>query len=213
MASDKFDARSPEDVQGLVLAHPLAWVVSTGADRPPSTLLPIRPQFDAEGRITHLIGHFARSNPQVAHLRREPLASILFLGPHGYISPSWFADRTQAPTWNYASAEFRVKIEFLEDDAELEAILRDLVAAVESGRANAWTLEDMGERYSQLSRRIIAFRAPVQLERAKFKLGQDERDDVYADIRRGLIDAGREDLLAWMDRFNAERSTIESCQE
>lgn len=205
MPADKYAARSPDDVARLVLENPLAWIVS-GAAAPQSTLLPLRPRFGEDGRITHLIGHFARGNPQVRALQRQPEASILFLGPHGYVSPSWFADRTQAPTWNYASAEFRVEIEFLDDPASLEAVLRDLVGAMEAGRPNAWTIEDMGARYLELAPRIVAFQAAVTHERAAFKLGQDERDDVYADIRRRLSGETSQDaLLAWMERFNSGR--------
>lgn len=205
MPADKYAARSPEDVAQLVLENPLAWVVS-GAAPPRSTLLPLRPRFGDDGRITHLIGHFARGNPQVRELQRQPEASILFLGPHGYISPSWFDDRTQAPTWNYASAEFKAEIDFVDDPESLEAVLRDLVGAMEAGRPSAWTMEEMGARYRELAPRIIAFRAAVTHERATFKLGQDERSDVYSDIRRGLSAAdGHEELLAWMERFNSGR--------
>ena len=207
MHKDKYAARSPEDVARLVLENPLAWIVSGTDGAPSSTLLPLRPRFGGDGEITHLIGHFARGNPQVRELQREARASILFRGPQGYISPSWFADRTQAPTWNYASAEFRVEIGFRDDPGVLEGDLRDLVAAMEAGRAGAWGIEDMGERYGRLAPRIIAFEAAVLEVRAAFKLGQDERDDVYADIRRGLSAAGRDQLLAWMERFNSGRPT------
>lgn len=207
MPNDRYAARSPEDVARLVLEYPLAWIVSSATGTPSSTLLPLRPRFADDGRITHLIGHFARRNPQVRQLQRHAEASILFLGPQGYISPSWFADRTQAPTWNYASAEFRVEIEFRDEPGVLEVDLRDLTAAMEAGRADAWSVEDMGERYHQLAPRIIPFEAAVREVRAAFKLGQDERDDVYGDILRGLSALGQDELLAWMQRFNFGRPT------
>ena len=37
-----------------------------------------------------------------------------------------------------------------------------------------------------MKRAIIAFRAPIVSIEAKFKLGQDERDEVYSDIVAGL---------------------------
>src|SRR3989454_12436337 len=92
---------------------------------PRATLLPMLP-VEVDGRLERLMGHFARSNPQVQLLQAQPRALILFLGVHGYISPSWTADRTQAPTWNYASAQFDTDIEFFEDPAAIEAHLRDL---------------------------------------------------------------------------------------
>ncbi len=210
MTANKYGARSPGDVARLVLENPLAWIVSSVGSGPRSTLLPLRPCFGDDGRITRLLGHFARGNPQVPQLKHRPEASILFLGPQGYISPSWYADRTQAPTWNYASVEFTVEIEFHDDPERLEAVLRDLGDAMEAGRPDAWSIEDMGDRYHQLAPRVVAFDAVVREERAKFKLGQDERDDVYADIRRALSRRERDgELLAWMERFNSARPPAE----
>ncbi len=206
MPTDKYAPRSPEDVARLVLENPLAWIVSGSPGPARSTLLPLRPRFGDDGRITHLLGHYSRGNPQVPELKRQPEATILFLGPQGYLSPSWYADRTQAPTWNYASVEFRVEIEFRDDPESLEYVLRDLGDAMEAGRPNPWRIEDMGDRYHGLAQRIIAFHAAVREERPKFKLGQDERDDVYADIRRALSASDRDgELLAWMERFNPGR--------
>ena len=185
--------------------HPLAWVVSVATGEPRATLLPMLP-VEVDGRLERLMGHFARSNPQVQLLQAQPRALILFLGVHGYISPSWMADRTQAPTWNYASAQFDTDIEFFEDPAAIEAHLRDLVTTMEAGRPNRWTIEDMGARYRSLARRVIGFTARIRATRAKFKLGQDERDDVFSDIVRGLESQGASELLAWMLAFNQQRA-------
>jgi len=195
---------APHDVgqiADLVRAYPLAWLVSPLSDVA-ATALPLRPVLDADGRIEALLGHFARGNPQVEALKADPRARVLMVGPSGYISPSWMADRSQAPTWNYASVEFRVEVDFTDDEASLRTVLDDLIGAMEAGRPGAWAAADMGERYGLLSRRIIAFRARVIEQRAVFKLGQDERDDVYADILAGL---GSGDLADWMKRLNAGR--------
>jgi transcriptional regulator len=201
LTHDPFAARSPRDIADLVLDHPLAWVTSAGEAGPEATLLPIRPVFGSAGEIVRLDGHLARRNPQVEAMRRDPRALILFLGPNGYLSPSWLADRSQAPTWNYASTQFLCRLELFEDEPSLQAHLRDLVGAHEAGRPMAWNLDETGERYHRLVRGIIGFRAEVLETRAKFKLGQDERDDVFADMMTGLGANGGEALAGWMDRF------------
>lgn len=194
-----FAARSPQDVTRLVTAHPLAWVVSDG---PHATLLPLRATLADDGSIVGLRGHFARANPQVAALRAKPGALLLFLGPHGYISPSWMEDRTQAPTWNYASAQFQVELDFFEEQGALEELLRDLIGAMEQGRARPWHEKEMGARYEKLARGIIGFDARILSAHAKFKLGQDERRDVFADITAALAqDPASADLLQWMRDF------------
>ena len=203
MSHDLFAPQSQEDIERLILEYPLAWVVSPGADVR-ATLLPLQAVKDA-ARMTGLIGHFARSNPQVQLLQREPRALVLFLGAQAYISPSWMTDRTRAPTWNYVSAQFIVDIEFFEKPAEIEAHLRTLVGTMESGRSAAWTIEDMGARYRTLSSRVIGFIAHLRETRAKFKLGQDEPDGVFGDIMLGLERENSAELLEWMRAYNSMR--------
>lgn len=210
---DRFAARSSADVLRLVRQQPLAWVVSgtAGTDTYRSTLLPILAETDADGRVVHLVGHFARSNDQSKLLMLDPRAVMLFLGTNGYISPSWMQDKTQAPTWNYASAQFSVDVEFFEQPHEIEAHLRELVDTMEgqarrAANSTAWKVDDMGARYASLAQRVIGFRARVRDVRAKFKLGQDERDDVFGDIMTGLAeDGGSAELRAWMRDFNPGR--------
>lgn len=213
---DRFAPRSNDDLSTLVQQQPLAWVVSgsAAADNFRATLLPILVEREADGRIARLVGHFARSNDQYKLLMQDPKAVMLVLGTNGYISPSWMQDKTQAPTWNYASAQFFVDVEFFEQPEAIEAHLRELVQTMEgqTTRATAvpaWQVDDMGARYASLASRVIGFRATVRNVRAKFKLGQDERDDVFRDIVVGLnhgqnVDEGAE-LKAWMQAFNPGR--------
>jgi predicted FMN-binding regulatory protein PaiB len=202
MTMSPFEPRAPEDVARLIREQPLGWIVSGAGLDLRATVLPLRPVLGDDGQVVRLLGHMARSNPQAATLQEHPDALILLLGPHGYVSPSWMADRSQAPTWNYASVQFRVETTLIDDPAGLEAHLRDLVGAMEAGRPRAWSVDEMGERYASLSRRIVGFEARVVETRGRFKLGQDERADVFADIMAGLEGEGATDLLAWMRDFD-----------
>jgi predicted FMN-binding regulatory protein PaiB len=140
-------------------------------------------------------------------VRRAPRVLALFLGPHGYISPSWFADRTQAPTWNYATLQLTLDLELLEGEAEVDHVIEDLVGAMEAGRPDAWGTSDMGSRYRRLVSGVIGFRAHIVSRRAKFKLGQDERPDVLADILEGLTGTGQHTLREWVELCNAGRAS------
>lgn len=201
MSSESFQPRSDQDVLRLLREQPFGWLISGHGETFRATALPFRPRLGPAGTLVGLWSHIARSNPQVESLRRDPRAEILILGANGYISPSWMADRTQAPTWNYASVQFLTHITFIESDAGLEQALRDLIGAMETGRPNAWNIEDMGARYARLAQRIIAFEANIVEMRPKFKLGQDERRDVFADIMRGLEATEADELQTWMADF------------
>jgi len=203
--ADIFAPSSNDQVLRLVLAHPLAWVVSLDGGSFRATPLPLRPRVGDGGRIESIEGHMARSNAHCAALQRDSRALLLFSGPQGYISPSWVSDRTWAPTWNYAVVQFLVTISFDEEPARLDAHLADLVGAMERGRPRAWQPSEMGARYETLKRRIVPFDAKVLDQRAKFKLGQDERDSVFEDISVALERSGPADLLAWMRELNPGR--------
>ena len=201
MTDGRYRPRSPDDVRRLLLDHPLAWLVTAVGGDFHATTLPLRPVFDAAGEVEALIGHFARSNPHLQAVAEVPRALALFLGPHGYVSPSWLTDRTQAPTWTYASARFLVDVTLTDDEASLDRLMRDLVGAMEADRPDAWRIEEMGPRYRRLSRGVVGFRAAVLDRRPRFKLGQDERPDVFPEILEGLGRDGREDLRRWMADF------------
>ncbi|MGD9598293.1 MAG: FMN-binding negative transcriptional regulator [Steroidobacteraceae bacterium] len=206
-ADGKFAPPGPGDVARLLKEFPLAWLVSVANGDFHASPLPLRPRFDADGRLLELAGHMSRANPLVDAFRAHPRGWVMFMGPQGYVSPSWMTDRTQAPTWNYAAAHFTVDVTFLGTDAELDPLLDDIVDAMESHRAHAWRAAEMGPRYRKLANRVIGFRAAVRSGRIKFKMGQDEREDVYGDIVQGLGNEGSTELLEWMRRCNPGRHT------
>ena len=203
--ADVFAPKSEEQVLRLVLEHPLAWVVSLDESGFRAAPLPLRPRVGGDGRIEAFEGHMARSNPLCAALQRDARALILFSGPQGYISPSWVSNRTWAPTWNYTVVQFLAAVAFDESPARLDAHLHDLADAMERGRPGAWHPSEMGARYETLRRMIVPFEAKVVEQRAKFKLGQDERDAVFGDITAALGQSGSDELLAWMRELNPGR--------
>ncbi|TRO94347.1 FMN-binding negative transcriptional regulator [Glycocaulis profundi] len=184
-APEKYRPGSDTALAELVEQNPFAWVVSAGGGFS-ATPLPVRPRLDSQGRLVALAGHFARSNPHLERLRSDPRALFLFMGPHAYVSASWLSDRSQAPTWNYASAAFECGVELTEDPAEIDALLRDLIDSMEHGRPDAWSPEEMGERYARLSRGVVGFTAPIRAARPAFKLGQDESEGQFDEIVSAL---------------------------
>ncbi|MGH8027121.1 MAG: alpha/beta hydrolase fold domain-containing protein [Pseudoxanthomonas sp.] len=200
-----FQPLSSRDLPDLVLEQPLAWIVSGPAGALSATPLPVQLECDADGKPLRLLGHFARSNPQWRALAEESRATVLLIGPHGYISPSWFQDRTRAPTWNYATAVFEVDVEIRDTPDDAGALLHGLVEDVERDRPGAWHINEMGSRYHQLSKGVVGFHASIRSVSTTFKMGQDERDDVFDDILRGLWNTRQHPLAAWMRRFNGGR--------
>src|SRR5215471_4495590 len=55
---------------------------------------------DREAGLLH--AHVARANPQWQHVSANAEVLVMFQGPHGYVSPTWYAG-PGVPTWNYTA--------------------------------------------------------------------------------------------------------------
>ncbi len=193
-----------DEIDALVASHPLAQLVSLSAGSFIATPLPLLVERGPQKEIT-LLGHFARANPHVEALEACPEALAVFMGPQGYISPSWFTDRTQAPTWNFATVHMSVRVAIDRSPSAAREAVDRLTEHMERERPRAWSAGDMGERYERLLLHVVAFRAEVSEIRAKFKLGQNERPDVLADAVKGLGPEGNLPLLTAMRHANRRR--------
>jgi acetyl esterase len=208
-STNLFGARSASDISALIAEYPLAWLVSGSGDDALATQVPLLADLNPGGTVVRLLGHFARRNPHVGALQRDGRATALFSGPHGYISPSWFRDRTQAPTWNVTTLKVRLRIS-VEDRPEVaDAVLARLVEHMERGRPCAWTIADMTRRYEQLRGGIVGFYGEVLTVDARFKLGQNERFDVLVDQMAGLEANGHAELASWVREHNARRPDMQ----
>lgn len=193
----------------LIARFPFALLISTGPDGLAATPLPFLFERHSDGRQT-LLGHLSRANPQVRELGDNPDALVAFQGPHGYISPSWFSDRSQAPTWNFASVHFSVRVELLWSHEENAKAVEILTHIMEAGRPSPWNPTELGSRYARLLPSIVAFKAHVVHTVAKFKLGQNERTDVLKDAIAGLDREPLPDLAAMMRSANSQKLSDEA---
>lgn len=74
---------------------------------------------------------------------------------------------------------------------------------MEGDRPDAWKVDSLGDRYARLPPHVIAFRAHVTSATAKFKLGQDERAETFAEILAALGDTPLARLMTDQDAREA----------
>ena len=95
-----FTETRPDVLVAHIERHDFALLVTHG----PAGLVASHIPFlvERQGEELHLLGHLARPNPQVADLSELCRAGggevlTIFSGPHAYISPRWYAERTGGP--------------------------------------------------------------------------------------------------------------------
>jgi transcriptional regulator len=144
-------------------------------------------------------GHISRQNPQREAFDGMQTGVIVFRGPHGYISPTWYAKSENAvPTWNFAVVHATGKLRPVEGRKQLHELLTRLIAKFESYEGTNYDFAKLDETYKYgLMGGIIGFELEIELLEGKFKLGQDRSP------------ADRQSLLKKMTEAKAPRSLRE----
>lgn len=131
--------------------------------------------------------HLARGNAVTRYLT-ESSALIVINGPDGYVSPRWYDDSEQVPTWNYVALELEGPVRRMDEDG-LNALLHDLSsqheARVDGG--TPWTMDKVpNAKLQKLRSAIVGFEMEVLAWRPTFKLSQNRPTEDRARVADGL---------------------------
>jgi transcriptional regulator len=143
--------------------------------------------------------HLARGNGLTRHLDGMTALAVIN-GPDAYVSPRWYGDPGQVPTWNYVALECEGRVRKLAPEGLL-GHLEQLVAKYESRvpEGEPWTLDRVPpERLRQLQAGIVGFEMEVQAWRPTFKLSQNKSAEDRARVTEALEAHGSPALAALM---------------
>lgn len=186
-------------LDAFVDAHPFA-LIATAAETGAAPVLTHAPVL-RHGDDT-LVCHLARPNPHCDLLAAGAATTVVFSGPHGYVSPRWYAAERAVPTWNYTAVHCTVAGREIDDADDLRTGMDDMVARFEPEPGiervvTPATLEGM-------LRGIRGFRLHVRRREGVFKLSQNRSDADRAGVLAGLAASGGAD--ARLADFMRERS-------
>ena len=143
--------------------------------------------------------HLARGNALTRHLNGMTVL-VVINGPDGYVSPRWYADPEQVPTWNYVALELEGRVRQL-DATELLAQITALSDQHEARVATGipWTMDKLPEAKSRaLQSAIVGFEIEVLAWRETLKLSQNKSADERERVVSGLERAGAAGIAALM---------------
>lgn len=178
-----------EDAEALIARLARRWagvLVTVDADGTPvGTHMPVL--WDAEKRIA--TGHIARANAQWK--QGDGRGLIVLSGAEAYVTPAWYPSKAEhgktVPTWNYEAVHLSGRVEWFDDPARLEGVVRDLSALHEDGRIEPWSIADAPRGYiNALLRGIVGCALQVERIEAKRKLSQNKSEADFAGVAREL---------------------------
>jgi len=146
--------------------------------------------------------HLSRGNALARHLDGMTVLALVN-GPDGYVSPRWYADPAQVPTWNYVALELEGRVRRIDSDALL-AFLEALTTRQEGrvAQGEPWTMaKTPPERLRQLLAGIVGFELEVQGWRPTFKLSQNKGAEEVERVAAGLEADGSPAIAQLMRTF------------
>jgi transcriptional regulator len=152
---------------------------------------------DRDAGVLHC--HVARANPHWQAIARSPQVLVIFAGPHGYISPTWYAERGGVPTWNYAVVHAHGAAQAVDDSERTRKHVESLAAKYERGRPTPWTPDYDTRRLAG----IVGIDIRVTKLEGKFKLSQNRSSEDQDRIVAQLAASGRGEDAALAELMSA----------
>ena len=135
--------------------------------------------------------HLARGNALTRHLDGLTVLTVVN-GPDGYVSPRWYADPEQVPTWNYVAVELEGRVRRLGADellAQITALSDHHETRIAAGQP--WTMDKLPEAKSRaMQAAIVGFELEVKVWRETLKLSQNKSEPERARVAAGLDSQG-----------------------
>ena len=131
--------------------------------------------------------HVARANPQWLEIVSSPRVLAIFTGPHGYISPTWYAERGGVPTWNYAVVHAHGDAVTVDHPERTRKHVESLAAKYERGRPAPWVPDYDTRRLAG----IVGIDIRVVRLEGKFKLSQNRSAADHDRVVAQLTASGR----------------------
>ncbi len=182
----------------LIRSSGLATLVSMTADGLIASHAPMMLDPDPAPYGT-LIGHLAKANPHARAADAGVQTLVIFQGPDGYITPSYYAAKREhgkvVPTWNYAAVHAYGTLEVFDDPDRLLGVVTRLTQQHEAPRALPWAVADAPADFVQgMLRGIVGIALPIVRLEGKVKMSQNRPAADISGVVEGLRHDGRDEL-------------------
>lgn len=180
--------------ESLIQKVGFGMVFATTSDGPRVAHVPLVSTGDAT-----LHFHLSRGNALTPHI--DGLTALAVInGPEGYVSPRWYKDPAQVPTWNYVALEMEGRVRRMGDEA-LAGLMETLSSRQEAQVTGGipWTMDKMpADLLRRMLGGIVGFALEIQTWRPTFKLSQNKPVEERKRVADGLESQGSHGIAELM---------------
>ena len=168
-----------EEVKRLVRENPWATIVSNTATGLVASHYPVLLDTTSDlgdGDDLAIVTHVGRPD-ETLHELGEHEVLVIIQGPHGYISPGWYAPGDFIPTWNHVTAHLYGVPEILTDDENFR-VLGELVDHFEERMPTPGSLDIDEQTARRIAKGTVGVRIRITRFDARLKLSQNKAPEV-----------------------------------
>ena len=202
-----FAETRPDELHAIVREHPLGMLVTHSSSGLDANHLPFEIDPD-RGSAGTLLAHIARANPLWTEISSGAEVLVVFRGPQGYISPSWYPSKHEAhrqvPTWNYEVVHAHGRLYFVDDEKFVRGLVARLTRRHEASEPQPWKMGDAPPDYlEQMLSSIVGIEVELTRLEGKRKLSQNREARDREGASRALQERGHHALASSMAKTNA----------
>ena len=203
-----FAETRPDELHAIVREHPLGMLVTHSSSGLDANHLPFELDPD-RGPVGTLLAHIARANPLWTEISSGAEVMVVFRGPQGYISPSWYPSKHEAhrqvPTWNYEVVHAHGRLRFVDDDKFVRGLVARLTHRHEASEPQPWKMGDAPRDYlERMLSSIVGIEVELTRLEGKRKLSQNREARDREGASRALQERGHHALALAMAKTNAQ---------
>lgn len=190
-----FEIQDQSELLSFIRANGFGQLISLVEGRLFSTPLPFVLSDDDQKLITHV----AMQNPQADDLDGQEVL-ISLMGPHAYISPTWYEKSGGVPTWNYQSVHVYGTVEVVNDRDRKKEIVELMSTHFEDNLSDPWDMQYP----TKMLDAILGIEISITEIQGKYKLSQNRPPKDQHNVIRRLSELGQRRLANEMSRFKKD---------
>ena len=193
-----FKEENPEILFHLIEEYNFGILFSQHQERPEATHLPFLVHRE-KGPQGSLIAHFAKANKHWKSFDESKEVLAVFQGPHTYISPAWYKNRAEVPTWNYATVHVIGKPKIVTDPGDLTEMVTELTHFHEKPEHSDWKLDEVPKKeFDTDLKAIVGLVIEITKIEGKFKFNQNKSTEDQQSVINKMDSMGRTDISSIM---------------
>ena len=176
-----YEEKDWNEIEQLIKEHGFATLISVKNHEPIAAHIPLELSKNEAGEWI-LAGHVSRANPIWKSFEADQNVLAIFVGPHAYVSPSWY-NHKNVPTWNYKAVHVYGRASVLEGEKRNAALSKMMDRYEQLHAEHPAKMSEFAEHDLQKDLNgLVAFEIKIERFEAASKLSQTRDAESYQSV-------------------------------